>query len=68
MTVQPPSRLTCASPGEILEHLALRGLLDLSQPAALLLVVAVLHFFPDAEAPAALVAELRDALTPEATW
>jgi SAM-dependent methyltransferase len=50
-------------PAEILGNPQLRDLLDLSQPAALLLV-AVLHFFPDSEAPADLVAELRDALAP----
>jgi S-adenosyl methyltransferase len=48
-------------PREILSHPKLRDLLDLSQPVALL-VVAVLHFFPDSEAPAELVAELREAL------
>lgn len=50
-------------PREILAHPGLRGLLDLSRPAALLLV-AVLHFFPDSDAPAALAGELRDALAP----
>ena len=50
-------------PREILEHPDLAGLLDLSQPVALLLV-AVLHFFPDEHNPADLVAELRDALAP----
>lgn len=50
-------------PGEILGHPDLRAHLDLSQPTALLLV-AVLHFFPDADEPGGLVAELRDALAP----
>jgi SAM-dependent methyltransferase len=50
-------------PREILGSPQLRDLLDLSQPVALLLV-AVLHFFPDSDEPAALVAELRDALAP----
>jgi SAM-dependent methyltransferase len=50
-------------PGEILASPALRNLLDLEQPVALLLA-AVLHFFPDSAAPAALVAELRRALAP----
>jgi SAM-dependent methyltransferase len=50
-------------PAEILGNPLLRDLLDLSQPVALLLV-AVLHFFPDSEAPAALIAELREALAP----
>jgi SAM-dependent methyltransferase len=52
------------SPRTILGHPGLHGLLDLSQPAALLLV-AILHFLPDSpDAPAALVAQLRDALAP----
>ena len=42
-------------PREILADQQLRDLLDLTQPVALLLV-AVLHFFPDADHPAALVA------------
>ena len=50
-------------PREILGSPQLLELLDLSQPVALLLV-AVLHFFPDSDAPAALVAELREALAP----
>jgi SAM-dependent methyltransferase len=50
-------------PAEILGNPQLRDLLNLSQPVALLLV-AVLHFFPDPDAPAALVAELREALAP----
>ncbi|HEX9356579.1 MAG TPA: SAM-dependent methyltransferase [Streptosporangiaceae bacterium] len=50
-------------PGEILANSQLRDLLDLSRPAALLLV-AVLHFFHDTDDPASLVAELRDALAP----
>ena len=50
-------------PREILGSPQLLELLDLSRPVALLLV-AVLHFFPDSDAPAALIAELRDALAP----
>jgi SAM-dependent methyltransferase len=50
-------------PAEILDRPPLRDLVDLSQPVALLLV-AVLHFFPNCNQPAALVAELRDALAP----
>jgi SAM-dependent methyltransferase len=50
-------------PREILDNPQLRDLLDLSRPAALLLV-AILHFFPDSEGPAALVAELLGALAP----
>ena len=40
-----------------------RDFLDFTKPVALLLV-AILHFLPDAEAPAAIVATLRDALPP----
>jgi SAM-dependent methyltransferase len=50
-------------PQTILEDPGLRKLLDLSRPVALLLV-AILHFLPDRDDPAALVAELRDALAP----
>jgi hypothetical protein len=50
-------------PRGILDQPELRRTLDLSQPVGLLLV-AVLHFFPDAGEPAALVAGLRDALAP----
>jgi hypothetical protein len=50
-------------PREILDSPRLLGLLDLSRPVALLLV-AILHFFPDADEPAALVAGLREALAP----
>jgi len=51
------------SPRQILDDPEVTRMLDLSQPAALLLV-AVLHFLPDAEDPASLVALLRDALAP----
>ncbi|GGZ06184.1 SAM-dependent methyltransferase [Streptomyces nitrosporeus] len=50
-------------PGDILEHPGVRGLLDLDEPVALLLV-AVLHFVEDADDPCAAVAELREALAP----
>lgn len=50
-------------PQEILAYPELQDLLDLSQPVAVLLV-AVLHFVPGPDAPARLVAELRDALQP----
>jgi len=39
------------------------GFLDFTRPVALLLV-AILHFIPDTEDPAAIVAALRDALPP----
>lgn len=50
-------------PQEILGNQQLRNTLDLSRPTALLLL-AVLHFFPDADAPASLVAQLLGALAP----
>ncbi len=50
-------------PHEILAHPELRDLLDLTRPVGLLLV-AVLHFIPDEQDPATLVAWLRDELPP----
>ena len=50
-------------PQQLLNDPELRNLLDLSEPVALLLV-AVLHFLPDSDHPASLVADLRDALAP----
>jgi S-adenosyl methyltransferase len=50
-------------PEQILSAPALQATLDLSRPVALLLV-AVLHFLPDSDNPAMLVARLRDALAP----
>jgi hypothetical protein len=50
-------------PAAVLASPALGGLLDLSQPVALLLV-AVLHFIPDDRQAAGLVAAFRDALAP----
>ena len=48
-------------PETILAHPKLRGLIDFTQPVALLLV-AILHFIKDEENPAGIVATLRDAL------
>ncbi len=50
-------------PRSILEHPETRRLLDLDQPIALMLV-AVVHFLPDADRPAEIIATLRDALAP----
>jgi hypothetical protein len=50
-----------AWPAGILAHPEITSLLDLSQPVGLLLV-AILHFFPDDTDPQRLVASLRDAL------
>jgi hypothetical protein len=48
-------------PGAVLEHPAVREVIDFDQPVALLLV-AILHFVTEAEDPAAIMATLRDAL------
>lgn len=50
-------------PAKILADPGTKRMLDLSQPVALLLV-AVLHFLPDADEPYRIVASLRDALAP----
>ncbi len=50
-------------PEEILTSPRLHELIDLDQPVALLLV-AILHFIPEEQGPAAAVARLRDALAP----
>ena len=50
-------------PDAILGHPSVRETLDFTRPIALMLV-AVLHFFPDAENPAAIVATLLEALPP----
>jgi SAM-dependent methyltransferase len=50
-------------PQRILDHDTTRRLIDLSQPAGLLLV-SVLPFIPDVEDPWQIVATLRDALAP----
>jgi hypothetical protein len=50
-------------PKDILGHPAVRATLDFDRPVALMLV-AVLHFFPDDQDPAAIVATLLDALPP----
>lgn len=50
-------------PEHILSHHAVRDLLDLTEPVAVLLVT-ILHFIKDEENPAALVAHLRTAMAP----
>ncbi len=47
----------------IVGHPDTRALLDLDQPVAVLLL-GVLHFVPDSDDPAAIVARLRDAVAP----
>ncbi len=51
------------SPGSILSSPVVRETLDFTQPIALMLV-AVLHFIPDEDNPAAIIAALLDALPP----
>lgn len=51
-------------PGAIMAHSKVRGLIDFTQPVAVLLV-AILHFITDEENPAGIVAALRDALPPD---
>jgi S-adenosyl methyltransferase len=47
-------------PGDIVNHPDVTELLDFSEPVAILLL-AVLHFVPDADDPASILAVLRDA-------
>jgi len=49
-------------PDAILGHTDTRRLLDLDAPVAVL-VLGVLHFFPDRSAPGAVIARLRDAVS-----
>ncbi|MFY1637348.1 SAM-dependent methyltransferase [Solwaraspora sp. WMMB335] len=51
------------NPERILHDPQLRKLLDFDQPVAVM-IVAVLHFVPDADDPAAILAALRDSLAP----
>jgi S-adenosyl methyltransferase len=51
-------------PDRILDHPEVRGLLDLTRPVAVL-AVSVLHFIPDADDPAGILARLRDAVVPD---
>jgi SAM-dependent methyltransferase len=50
-------------PERILAHPDVRGMLDLSQPVAVM-IVAVLHFVPDDDRPAEVLRALREALAP----
>jgi SAM-dependent methyltransferase len=50
-------------PSRILTHPEVRDLVDLGQPVAVLLF-AVLHFVPDSDDPAGLLATMRDMLAP----
>ncbi len=50
-------------PETVLAHPQLRETLDLSQPVAVLMI-AVLHFIPDEEKPADIVATYRDSIAP----
>jgi SAM-dependent methyltransferase len=51
-------------PDKIIANPDLRALIDLSRPAAVLFVVAVLHFITDSENPAGIVDAFRDVLAP----
>lgn len=51
------------SPDYVLDRAEKEGSLDLTQPVAVLLV-AVLHFVPDADDPAGVIASYRDATAP----
>jgi hypothetical protein len=50
-------------PESVLDHPETRRLLDFDRPIALMLI-AVVHFLPDSERPAEVIAALRDALAP----
>jgi hypothetical protein len=50
-------------PSTILAHPTVRGLLDTDRPVAVLLIAA-LHFVPDSQHPADILARLRNALAP----
>ncbi|WP_405099119.1 SAM-dependent methyltransferase [Micromonospora sp. NBC_01412] len=50
-------------PERILTHPDVTGMLDLSQPVAVM-IVAVLHFVPDSDGPAEILRTLREALAP----
>ncbi|HEY8533073.1 MAG TPA: SAM-dependent methyltransferase [Micromonospora sp.] len=51
------------TPDRILEAPEVRALLDFTQPIAVL-IVAVLHFIPDSDDPAGILATIRNALAP----
>ncbi len=68
LTSSPQGRTAYADadlldPGKILADPAVTATLDLSQPVALMLL-AILHFIPDEDAPAQVVRTLLDALPP----
>ncbi|WP_405149920.1 SAM-dependent methyltransferase [Sphaerisporangium sp. NBC_01403] len=50
-------------PAQILDHPELRAHLDFDRPIAVLLL-AIIHFIPDADDPAGIIATIRDALPP----
>lgn len=58
-TIQEDAR----HPERILDHPDVRGLLNLTRPVAVLMV-SVLHFVPDSDDPAGILAKLRDAVAP----
>ncbi|MDQ7909516.1 SAM-dependent methyltransferase [Phytohabitans sp. ZYX-F-186] len=56
-------RADIRDPETILKDPRVTGALDFTQPVAVL-IVAVLHFVPDSDDPAGIVAKLRDAIVP----
>ncbi len=58
-----PVQADLRSPADVLDLAVREGGLDLTQPVAVLLV-AVLHFVPDADDPAGAIAHYRDATAP----
>ncbi len=55
--------LDLRDPRRILAEASATGLIDLSEPVAVLLAC-VVHFIPDSDGPGAIVGQLRDALAP----
>ncbi len=61
--LQRAVRADLRQPEAILDHPQVRGVLDFTQPVAMLLI-AVLHFIRDAEHPVGIVTTLREAMAP----
>lgn len=56
-------RADLRDPDAVLDHPTTRGMIDLDQPVAVLLI-AVLHFVPDDGNPAGIIGRLRERLSP----
>ncbi|WP_329790969.1 SAM-dependent methyltransferase [Lentzea sp. DG1S-22] len=50
-------------PDQVLDHPAVRSLLDFDEPVAVMMV-AVLHFVPDSDDPAGIIARYREVMAP----